>query len=280
LFQMDFVQQQERIASAPQQGPQQYRELGALLNDSPSLRVLRGAGYRIVAGLSAFSELGLMNADEQIFAPTLTRFEEQLLEQSLPAPLLRNWLAATHRSDVDRAIDSVANLAERRSQQPMFVFAHIFSPHPPFIFNRDGSARELPSCFPVRCALPEVRAAALGLSSREYGAALAEQIGHLNSLVVPAIDRIIAADPTGVIVVFSDHATRYDLNSDPSEANQNFFAARTPGRTAVFTQSQTTVNIFPRLLNVYLRTDLAVRPDMFWLSRSEPLDLTPLRPDS
>ena len=34
--------------------------------------------------------------------------------------------------------------------------------------------------------------------------------------MLAAIDRVITADPTAAVVVFSDHATRYDLVGDPA----------------------------------------------------------------
>ena len=275
FFQMAYVHESESLAGLPRSGPEQYRVLGQMVNDAPSIRILRDAGYRIAAGASAYSEVALMNADEQIFAPTLTQFEEQLVEHSVAAFVLRDWLAANQRDDVNRAIDSVASLAEHRSTQPTFLFAHIFSPHAPFIFDGDQNG-DLPACFPGKCGTRDVQAEWLELTPEEYGEQLDGQLKHLNARLLAAIDRIVAADPSAVIVIFSDHATRYDLHADPTEANQNVFAARTPGETGVFPDDETTVNILPRLLNAYLGTDLAVLPPEAWMSQNHPLELVPL----
>ena len=144
--------------------------------------------------------------------------------------VLGNWLAALQRDDVDRALEGIVSIAERGSAERVFVFDHVVSPHPPFIFDSDGSPRALPACFPISCSLRASSAREMAITREEYGKRLGAQIEYLNGRVLAAIDRVIAADPTAAVVVFSDHATRYDLVGDPSEANHNFFAARTPGR--------------------------------------------------
>ena len=133
------------------------------------------------------------------------------------------------------------------------------------------------SCRPSPCSFYESRADELGLTRRTYSTLLRRQIEYLNSRILEAVDRIVAADPTGVIVLFSDHATRYDLEGDPEETNHNLFAARTPGRVGVFADDQTPVNIFPRLLNAYLSSDIPLTPYRAWVSEGDPLMLVPLQ---
>ena len=180
FFQMGYVHELPSIRGLPKTGPEQYRMLGQLVNDASSLRALRDAGYRIASGRSAYAELALMNADEQMPGPTFTRFEEQLVERSPLVMVLGNWLAALQRDDVDRALEGIVSIAERGSAERVFVFDHVVSPHPPFIFDSDGSPRALPACFPISCSLRASSAREMAITREEYGKRLGAQIEYLN----------------------------------------------------------------------------------------------------
>ncbi len=63
--------------------------------------------------------------DSEAFAPVQRAFGPWLDER------LQNW----HR--VRRQLDDVLNLVP--TQGPKFVFLHVLVPHPPYVFDRDGS---------------------------------------------------------------------------------------------------------------------------------------------
>jgi hypothetical protein len=100
----------------------------------------------------------------------------------------------------------------------------------------------------------------------------------LNTALLERLDVVIRERPDAIVILFSDHATRYDIAGDPEEANLNFFAARTPSRPALFGDAPTTVNIVSTLLNWQLDLELPQRDGRIWLSETTPLDLRELRP--
>ena len=63
------------------------------------------------------------------------------------------------------------------------------SPHAPYLFEADGSAREMPACYPGSCVLYESNPRRLGLTHDEHGAALAAQITHLNARLLDKLAR-------------------------------------------------------------------------------------------
>jgi hypothetical protein len=94
--------------------------------------------------------------------------------------------------------------------------------------------------------------------------AVVGQVTYLNVLVSETIEQMIeAATRPAAIIVFSDHGYRADLN-DRDEMLRNLLLARTPGRSRVFPEDASPVNIVPRLLNAYVDAGLPLqRKDAF-----------------
>ena len=135
------------------------------------------------------------------------------------------------------------------SAKPKFVFAHLMSPHPPYVFAADGEPREAALCFPEACSLFD-GGQRYGKASQVAGAS--EQIEFLDAQVADTVADILAVSPRPpVIIVMSDHGHRHDID-DHVEGLRNLFMAYTPGKTGVFPDDVTPVNVLSRLLNAYL----------------------------
>lgn len=101
---------------------------------------------------------------------------------------------------------------------------------------------------------------------------MAPQLTALNARVLGLVDQIVRDDPNGVVILFSDHGDRYDW-TDRTESVHNFFAARTPGHTAVFPKDLHPINLFPHLFRAYFGADTAVREHAAWISVGTTLNL-------
>jgi hypothetical protein len=282
LFQMEYVHEMRELADLPLTGPSQYRALGRLINSAPVIEILRAVGYQIVSSPTAYSDVALTNADQVFDTVGMTTFEQLLLERTVLASaaqlLTPMWMAGMQAERVTTALDRLADVASRDASTPVFMFDHVLSPHPPFVLREDGSLRPLASCYPQRCHLWAPAPENLELSLDEYAEGLRGQVAALNTALLERLDVVIRERPDAIVILFSDHATRYDIAGDPEEANLNFFAARTPSRPALFGDAPTTVNIVSTLLNWQLDLELPQRDGRIWLSETTPLDLRELRP--
>lgn len=280
VLQMNYAHLLPELADVPERGPEQYRRFGALVNDSPAVEELRDAGYRIVGNSSPFSEIDLVAADEALPFDGPTWFEAELIAESpisdLLAGPLRSWMGVEQRDALRTALARIPQVAAREGGRPTFMLSHLMSPHPPFVHNADGSARELPSCYPGSCALYESNPRRLGLTQEEHGAALAGQVEYLNARLIETIDAVIERSPDAVIVLFSDHGTRHDPVGDVEETTRTFLAARTPGYADLLGDRPHTVNLMAGLLNAYLGSDHPMRPYRAWVSHGYPMELEPL----
>jgi hypothetical protein len=136
------------------------------------------------------------------------------------------------------------------------------APHLPIAFNAEGGRVEPWACFPATCSLFTYPAG----DGSSLNGPMRDQITWLNATVeqtVRAIKDKSASPP--IIVVFSDHGARYDP-SDRDEMFRNLFLALTPGRSDVFPDDVTPVNVLPRVLNAYAGSALTLSSEeSYWL---------------
>jgi hypothetical protein len=106
------------------------------------------------------------------------------------------------------------------------TFAHVLLPHPPFIYA-DGVS----PCWPG-CNIFDVSTDKLDISRAEWADQMAFQLEAVNARVLGAVDAILDEHPDAVIVLFSDHGGRIDMDSE--EVHHSFLAARTPEHPGLF----------------------------------------------
>jgi hypothetical protein len=235
----------------PKSLPAHFRAVTRAINEGTRLRDLREAGYELVSIPSGYNEGAVRSVDRFIEGDELSTFEMQLLSSGgtarVLAPIERTWLPDQHRSRIRAAFAALGGLAAERGTPPKFVFAHLLTPHMPIAFTKTGAAAEPLACFPILCTLFTY--------GDEYGAtkdpAMRDQIEWVNAEVGATARAIQARSETPpVIVIFSDHGMR-NLPDDRDEMFRSFFLAATPGRTDVFPDDTTPVNVLTRLLNAY-----------------------------
>ena len=236
-----------------------------LINDNPVLDRLGELGYSTVSVPPGIERVTLRSVDATYDTAHLNEFEYHLLRSTalggLWATVDPAYMARGHRERVLAGIERVEQLAAE-TPGGRFIFAHVLSPHMPAVLERDGSLNPVPYTdeffFDSR--------ANLGTSLEDFVADYRDQLLALNDRVIGMLDTVVAENPDAVVVLFSDHGSAaqfetQDIDSDLDERFSNLFAARTPGHAGVFTESQTPVNVFPRLFNAYFGTDLPLQAD-------------------
>jgi hypothetical protein len=102
----------------------------------------------------------------------------------------------------------------------------------------------------------------------EFARAYVAQLQYLNQRTLEALATLREwTRGEAIIVVMSDHGADTYLREqfggpvNLDERFRNLFAAYTPGRSCVFGEGSTPINLFPRLLNAYLEAGLDLAPD-------------------
>jgi hypothetical protein len=112
------------------------------------------------------------------------------------------------------------------------------------------------------------------MEEAEFGHRLATQVDKLNESVVSTLETIVADDPSGIVIVMSDHGIRHHVDNW-DEHFDTLFAARTPGRE-MFADDISPVNVFRRILTDVFGADLPDLPYEAWRSDwNLPMDLAP-----
>ena len=115
------------------------------INDNPTWSFLRERGYETNAISSGFEQVAIREADRFVDTGQLNEFEIAVLKRSLVGHALDllapDAVSAQQRDRIQDTFDEFATAPSWIGDGPQFVFGHVPSPHPPWVFNADGSPR-------------------------------------------------------------------------------------------------------------------------------------------
>lgn len=235
------------------------RPLAELIRGNRLMATLRAHGYAIHAFESGWAATQIRAADRYLTPGVgFTDFQNAVLNLT-PLPMSLRWLGwmdlyELHRRRVRFALDKLAELPALPG--PKFVFAHIISPHPPFVLDERGEPLT-----PDRPFMFQDGDHYLASASRaEYLQGYAGQARFISRRILSAVDSILArSERPPVIVIQGDHGPGSRLVQESFE--QSFVPERMrilnayhlpgDGGEALYPEI-TPVNTFRVILNAYL----------------------------
>jgi hypothetical protein len=214
----------------------------------------------------------------------LTSFEALLLETTALRPFLPGLYESVseppkfqrQRERVLYAFSHMADFAEAEGNY--FVFAHIISPHPPFVFEANGEPKLHTEPYSIADGSHYVGHKG---SRGEYIADYRNQITFVNTLLVEMVEEILEKSETPpVIILQADHGpgAYFDWHSlektNQQERMSIFNAYHFPGGDeGLLYPSITPVNTFRVVLNRYFDQGLELLDDrMYFSDWSTPYD--------
>jgi hypothetical protein len=246
------------------------RPLVELIQRSRLVRILEDLGYRAYAFESGYSATELRGLERLSPRRSLSEFEGSLLGATLlPAVFPRAaWTDrfAQHRQRVQFALETLPEISSRPG--PRFVFAHILSPHPPFVFDAEGRPVEPSAAFSLRDG------SHIGMPSEQYVAGYRDQVQYLSGQLLKTVAEILArSSEPPVIVVHGDHGPGAHLDhesletSDVRERMLVLNALHLPGgASAGLYPELSPVNDFRFVLSHVLGQNLPLLPDRSFFS--------------
>ena len=239
-------------------------------------RTLGGLGYRFVTFATGFAETEHPRA-EFYLSPVgyKSPFHRMLLDHTPLGPLApvpAEWFDsyALTRSQTLYVFEKAPEVARWRA--PTFTFAHIVSPHPPFVFGRNG---EDVSDRGKRYYLTDGERFRMWYGDRnDYIAGYRDQAAFLTEKVEKMIDQILANSPEPpVIILQSDHGSGLGLSTESLEQTDigermsilNAYYLPDKGRESLY-QTISPVNSFRVVLNAYFGAGLELLPDRSYYS--------------
>ncbi len=245
--------------------------LRILIHHARIIESLKQHGYAFVTFPSGYHATSFDNADvviENRWTPS--EFQDGLIAMT-PIPGLLALLLGEdqydwHRQRILNILDGLERAADNL-RQPVFVFAHVFSPHPPFVFAADGSVRRANRPFTTDDGSHFFLRQ--GGSVEEYVEGYSGQVAFLNRRLRQAIESILDSSRSPpIIIVQSDHGSGFRMHHESLE--QTDLLERFPILNAYhlpgFDYDQlpaglSPVNTFRVVLNHYFGTRLELLED-------------------
>lgn len=264
-------------------GSQDFYELWVLIKHSATQKLLESMGYYTIAFETGFYWSQLDDAEIYLRPSTpelnkwqylggLNNFEVMLFKSTLGLIVADGFMAIPkalapdlnhpdqkHRNRVLFALDELERMPDYPG--PKFVFAHIVSPHPPYVFGPDG-----------QFAMHNERESSLSEAQRiiqQY----TDQVTYINLRMERILDSIISSsERPPLIIIQADHGTNF--GSRLNILNAYYF----PGldRSLLY-ESITPVNTFRLVFSQYFDMDLPLLQDQSYMSSySDPYAIEPI----
>lgn len=255
--------------------------LGRLIGDSRVRRALEGLGYRTVDFPSGYPiTRQARGADHREPALNPNLLEYYLLRDGA-LPLIERLLGrgpadlpyALRRGRIDYALDHLADARRGIPDDvPVFVYAHIMAPHPPFVFNAEGHALPSHRIYSYRDGSHWYK----WHEGEDYPELYRGQIRYVARRLAAAVGEIIAGSPRPpVIIIQGDHgpgaqtAWESARRTNHTERMSIFNAWYVPTAPAEVPRADiSAVNTFPVLFNTIFGTELSEWPDRYWYARN------------
>jgi len=186
-----------------------------------------------------------------------------LVRTTVLAPFLQSFLASDARTEVLNILDILENTPEN-IDSPKFVFAHILSPHSPYVFGKDGE-----EVAPVDTT-----------NSIEINRAYLNQLIFISKKIEKTVDVLLRKSKTPpIIIIQSDHGVGgigfVEMTDDIRKFNvedfehlqqqatlRNFSSYYLPGDgKSILYESITPVNSFRKIFNHYFEAQYEILPD-------------------
>lgn len=245
------------------------------IKNSQVQMILESSGYKIIT-IGAWETAAL---DKNTLHPYLietNEYEKFFIAStsvSYLEPLLSDLIAFPSFDMHRRYVTSGFHMIQLKSREPgpKFVYAHIISPHPPFVFDKDGN----PTTPSYR--YNTLDAAEYPGSKEEYRNGYVQQIQFVNKNTLDTIDAILRnSSMPPIIIIQGDHGS--GLYTDFFSPTQTCINERFSILLAIYTPAieqdtmaeyMTPVNIFRTIFNEYFDSNYEILPDRHYFIKGD-----------
>jgi len=241
-----------------------------LLHDNLVSNYLHNKGYDLVTFPSGFWPTEDFQTDMKI-SPliNLNEYQENLLLYTPVPRIFPSILYDNHRNRINFTLNSLKNITNE--ERPIFVFAHILTPHPPFIFDGEGNPVH-PQRTYNHFDADDYRK--LGGTTAEYQEMYSDQLNYIFSEILEMIDGILLeSESPPILIIQGDHGPGSLVSQSHFEENNlderfsimNAYYFPDKDYSSLY-PSITPVNTFRVILNKYFEENLPLLPDKNYFS--------------
>jgi hypothetical protein len=253
-----------------------YAYCNKLVRDNEVIKFLDANGYDIV-NYSVFDLAGHPSTVDQSFLPLKTklitdrtlfaRMNEDvgwLLMTYWPFKLFRRNYVLQHRDNNEDFIRLVKESAKTKTNKPRFVYAHLYMPHSPYYYDKNGNLKSNETIFSEMHTKPP--------------ASYIEYVQYTNTRIVEMVNSLQQDDPNAIIILLGDHGNRKKaVGPYPIHVFRNLNAVYFPDKDySKLYDSITNINMFRVIFNKQFNQQLELQKDTsIYLMDKKPKPLTP-----
>jgi len=253
--------------------------LNKMIQENQVSELLKERGYRFINLASGWDTTNHIEAaDINVgYISLISKFSWIIIRNSMlkifEAEIFNRW-ASIHRHKRQRILFTFRELAKMsKTESPKFVFAHIFSPHAPFVFNADGSLNQNTS---------------YDSSVWDDKKAYVNEVIFISKKIKELTDKLLSESKTPpVIILQGDHGPCSSCpvgREQPEKAWDNISNDTLKERTGILNayhlkkkcremlyDTITPVNTFRSVFNCYFGTDYKMLKDnVYWSTLFKP----------
>jgi hypothetical protein len=254
-------------------------QLIGMIRNSQTRLFLEHLGYKFVTFSTGYPLTNISNSDYYFSSTQIdnsNNLEVLLLMNSVGVIFFeQGWInlpISRYRSVQERINYTFTTLGEKVPliNTPKMVFAHIIAPHPPFIFDQNGSV------FPEEFYFLQ-DGNTFRVSREDYIQNYVGQLIYINNRILQTIDGILANSQTApIIIIQADHGPGAYLDQSSAENTcpeerfsiLNAYYLPQAGASQLW-DDISPVNTFPYIFNTYFGTHIKLLPNEEYYSTWE-----------
>ena len=222
--------------------------LDTLIDQNQVASYLRQRGYSYSAITTGFPPLQFNSADVNLRSQFGLNLIESALIQQTPFETVSHAdtsMFEERRLALQAAYSSLESLTSK-VLNPRFTIVHILAPHPPFVFEADGSPRSHHGTFGLFDGSDYIFNAN---SAKDYRDGYVGQAEYIGNRTLQALDVLLAGSgPKPVNLVQGDHGSKLRLNQEfasKTDMNECF-----PNLSAYYVPDSVRKNLYPGITPV------------------------------
>ena len=237
-----------------------------MINKNKVMQILKLHGYNIInvssTNIGKIEEIENADLNFQTGCFLSVKFQAVLIETTILRAFKKYFdFAYYYRKEILSTFLLISE-AQMKIKEPRFIFAHILSPHPPYVFDPDGE--------PTYPTYQTLRLDAWGDLSFQKKLYLGQVI-FVNKLLKNIIDKILSETKREpIIIIQGDHGPQLATNERLNARMKIFNAYYLPKKDQnFFYDSITPVNTFRLIFNHYFNTNYELLEDKSYFTLYE-----------
>jgi len=251
---------------------EQHKSVKDKINNSKVSTFLYSQGYKTVAFSVGLEYLEMthysrfIRKNEKELSSFELQFYQSTIFSRIETLLTQKDAFSPHRDRFNLIWKSIPY--KEFDHNPVFVVAHVVSPHPPFVYNSLGG--EILPDYPYCLYDADDLRDSFNVTPEEYMDGYLKQVTYVNSVVREKIEKLLSQQNPPVIIIQADHGP--GANTSFRDINKTNLVERFGIINAVYLpspfqkkinlpQNSTPINTFPAVFNAIFETNYPFQPD-------------------